>query len=307
MDETRYRAAESAFWRSVGPAPVERRIPLERTGTTVRILEVGDGPPVLFVHGASSSASTWAPLVAHLDRFRCLLLDRPGCGLSDPLPAPPAADDLPGFAASLVIDVLDALDVGSAGVVSTSLGGYLALNAALAHPDRIGRIVNLGWTVGAPIERLAFVMRLAAVPGLGRLFAAVPPTEGAVRAMLRQIGLRRALEEGRVAQEMIDWFRSLLRDTDTMRNEITSGPRIMTPLRGLDDRVLITEELRARITTPSYFLWGEEDPFGGPAVARRFVAPMPAGEVELVPGAGHAVWLDDPERTAKAITSFLAA
>ena len=127
MNKERYRQAEQRLWESVGLDPVERQVSLHRLGTTVRVLEVGQGPDVLFVHGGSASGANWAPLVARLDGFHCLLLDRPGCGLSDPLDA-----DLPDLgrfgevAATLVADGLDGLDVPTAHVVATSLGGHFA-------------------------------------------------------------------------------------------------------------------------------------------------------------------------------------
>jgi len=83
-----YRDAERRMWASVNVDPKERQVHLPVIGVDVRIQEVGDGPPVLFIHGASNSGTSWANLIAHVDRFQCLLLDRPGCGLSDPLPTP---------------------------------------------------------------------------------------------------------------------------------------------------------------------------------------------------------------------------
>ena len=88
MDEARYREAERRLWASVGVIPTEQRVRLERTGLTVRVQEVGQGPAVVLIHGASNSGASWAGLVARLDGFRCLLLDRPGCGLSDPQASP---------------------------------------------------------------------------------------------------------------------------------------------------------------------------------------------------------------------------
>ena len=57
---------------------------------TTRALFAGpeDGIPVLFIHGGPTSGGTWAPLVPRVKGFRCLVLDRPGTGLSDPLPVP---------------------------------------------------------------------------------------------------------------------------------------------------------------------------------------------------------------------------
>jgi pimeloyl-ACP methyl ester carboxylesterase len=128
-----------------------------------------------------------------------VVLDRPGCGLSDPLATRFAdLERLSSFADTLVVDLLDAMGLDRAHLVATSFGGYLALRAAAAHPDRIGRMVEFGWTFGAPIAGVPLVMRLASVPMVGWLLTAVPPNERAVRAMLRRIGLRQAVEAGRV-------------------------------------------------------------------------------------------------------------
>ena len=305
--EARYREAERSLWQFVGVTPSEQRLQLDRTGVGVRVQEVGEGAPVLFVHGASNSGASWAPLVARLDGFHCVLLDRPGCGLSDPLASGfDDVDRLAAFAEAVLVDVLDALGLDRAHLVATSFGGYLALRTAAAHPDRVGRLVELGWTVGAPIARTPFVMRLASVPMVGRMLAAVPPNERAVRAMFRQIGLRQALEAGRVPQEVLDCYLALLRDTDTMRNELRAGPRIITPLGGMNDSVLLPRSVLAAVKAPAYFLWGAEDPFGGTDVARRFVPQIPNAELELMPGAGHAVWIDDPDHAAAATRRFLS-
>ena len=306
VDEVRYREAELRLWESVGVVPTEQRVRLACTDVTVRVQEVARGPAVVFVHGVSNSGASWAPLIGRLDGFRCVVLDRPGCGLSDPLVTGfDDVDRLGAFADSLVVDVLDALGLDRSDVVATSFGGYMALRAAAAHPDRIGRMVEFGWTVGAPIARTPLVMRLVSVPKLGVLLAKVPPNERAVRAIFRQIGLGQALKAGRISPEGLDWFLALLRDTDTMRNELKAGPRVMFPLRGMNDDVLLPLNLLAKIQTPAYFLWGEADPFGGAYVARAFVKHLPNAELELMPGAGHAVWMDDPDHAAATARSFL--
>jgi pimeloyl-ACP methyl ester carboxylesterase len=306
MNEARYRQAERRLWTSVGVIPTEQRVQLARTGITVRVQKVGQGPAVVLLHGTSNSGASWAPLVARLDGFHCVVLDRPGCGLSDPLVTRFAdLERLGAFADTLVIDLLDAMELDRAHLVATSFGGYLALRTAAAHPDRIGRMVEFGWTFGAPIAGVPLLMRLASVPLVGRLLAAVPPNERAVRAMLRRIGLRQALEAGRVPQEVVGCYLALLRDTDTMRNELRAGPRLIFPFRGLDERVLLPADLLATIQAPVYFLWGEDDPFGGADIAQRFVTQLPNVELELLPGAGHAVWIDDPDHAATTTRRFL--
>jgi 2-hydroxy-6-oxonona-2,4-dienedioate hydrolase len=228
VSAARYREAERPLWRSVGVTPTEDRLALRRTGVSVRVQQTGEGPVILLVHGLSTAGASWAPLVARLDGFRCIVLDRPGCGLSDPVAAPfEDIKRLEAFADALIVDVLDALGVERAAVVGTSFGGFFALRTAAAHPNRIGRVIELGWTVGAPIARIPALMRIAAIPTLARMITSVPPTRRAVRAMLRHIGLRRAIDAGRVTSEMIDWYWSLMRHTDTVRNEIETGPRLL--------------------------------------------------------------------------------
>ena len=305
-NEARYRAAEARMWQSVGLTPTEQFLELRRTGVTVRAQEVGNGPPVVMVHGASNTGTSWAQLIAGLGDYRCIALDRPGCGLSPPHPTGFAdIGRFEAFADDLIADVLDALGLDRGHVVATSFGGYMALRGAAAHPDRFDRMVLMGWSFGSPMVLVPFVMRVAAIPAIGRMMASMPANERAVRMIFKQVGLRQALEAGRVSPEMIGTFLALLRDTRTMRNELDAGPRLIRPIKGFNDEVLLSDDVLGRIRTPTYFLWGEEDPMGGPDIARAFAGRVPGAELELMPGAGHAVWIDDPDHAAKTVDAFL--
>ena len=305
MNVLQFRDAERRLWESVGVEPTERRLHLDRAGCAVRVQETGAGPAVVFVHGASNGGSSWASLVARLDGFRCIMLDRPGCGLSDPFPSRPhGIEGIEARADTLIVDLLDALGLSEAHVVATSYGGYFALRGAAAHPDRIGRILEFGWTVGAPMTKVPAVMRLASASGIGWLMARIPPTERAVRMLLRQIGLGAALDSGRFDQASLDWYVALLRDTDTMRNDLAASPKLVSPIHGVNERVLLPARLLADIRSPVHFLWGEDDPNGGADVARQFSGQLPNAELELMAGAGHAPWMDDPDRSAVVTRSF---
>lgn len=307
MDEARYRKAEQRLWAHEGVIPTEQLLSLPRTGATVRVQEVGHGPPIVFIHGASNGGTSWAPLVGRLAGFHSIVLDRPGCALSPPLSKPfEVVEQLATFGDTLVPDVLDALGLQHTHVVATSYGGYLALRSAAAHPDRVDRLVLLGWSLGAPMAKTPMMMRLAMVPRIGRALASVPPTERTVRAILKGAGLRQALASGSFTQDMLDLYRSLLRDTDTMRNEIDSVPRFLTPLHGLDERILLSADLLGSVRATTYLLWGDEDPMGSPDIARSFAAQIPTASLELMPGAGHAVWIDDPDHVGTVTARFLA-
>ena len=304
MNEGLYRAAEERLWRSLGVTPTEHRLRLSRNDVTVRIQEVGEGNPVVFIHGANTSGASWAALASRLRDHRCLILDRPGTGLSEPIRGPLNAERVAHLADTLVVDVLDALGLDTADVVATSLGGYIGLRSAAAHPDRMRRMVQFSWPVGAPIDWLPWFMRIMAIPGVGRLVAAMPATERSVRMTFRRIGHGVSLDAGSITREDLDAYLAMLRHTDTMRNELGASGVFVSPLRGLR-QMLLPAELLGRVRTPTHFIWGEHDPFGSPKTGRDLVALLPNATLEVLAGAGHAPWLDDLDYCAAAVRRHL--
>ena len=303
MDERAYREVEQRFWDWAGLRPSERRIRLPRLGVEVRVQEVGEGEPILYLHGGPNAGTTWVPLVAELGGFRSLLLDRPGTGLSAPLRID--ADNLVAVAEVLVADALDALDLDRAHLVASSFGGFVALRSAAATPERISRMVQMACPAGAPGMGLPAFMKAMITPGLGRLIAALPPNERAARSIFRQIGHGASLDADRIPQLLFDWYLALQRHTDTMRSESALICSLASLRGGWDPALALPDEVLARVAAPTTFLWGRDDAFGGEEVARRLVAAMPDARLELWPDAGHLPWLDDPARAARAVESFL--
>jgi 2-hydroxy-6-oxonona-2,4-dienedioate hydrolase len=302
VDIAAYRDAEATFWSSFGCRPsAEHHVRLPTTGTTVRVQELGEGPPVLFLHGGPNTGSTWAPLVAHLDGLRCLLVDRPGTGLSAPYPI--TASNLPRIGASFVPDLLDGLGIGRAHVVASSFGGHLALRSATAHPDRFLRMVQMAAPALIPGDTIPPFMRLMARPSVRRVMNALPPNERAGRAILRQIGHGASLDAGRIPPAFFAWYVALQRHTDTMRND---GEMIGSALPQWD-AIRLTDDVLASVPVPTLFWWGADDTFGGEAVARHLVEVMPDARLTMVPEAGHLPWLDDAAGAAAAAAAFLGS
>lgn len=299
--------AEARIWEKYGLEPVERRVTLA-TGGTVRVQEVGEGVPVVFVHGGSVAGTSWAGLVAGLDGVRCLLIDRPGCGLSDPIVGGPPRrlEAVEAFADRFLADLLDALELRRAAVAATSLGGFYAFRGAACAPERVSRLIEYSWLVGAPSETAPWMARLGSIPPLRAAMSRVPMSRRMVRSALRQFGMDRAIDSGRFDDDMVEWAYSLLRHTDTMANDIASSPRLFT-LRGQNDDVLLDDEVLAELRMPVLFLWGEDDPNGGAAVAREFASRVPRAELVLVPEAQHAPWLDDPATCIERTQAFLTS
>lgn len=302
-DPTAYREAEAGFWHSLGAHPTEREVELPRLGVRVRIQELGEGEPVLFVHGGPSAGTNWASLAARLPGFRCILVDRPGTGLSEPYPV--TAGDLDAFADVFVVDVLDALALDRAHVVASSFGGFLALRGAAVAPDRFDRMVQMACPAGAAGMAVPGFMRAAAVAPLRRLITALPPDERGARSMLRQLGHGTTVDAGGFSPEFMGWYLSLRRDTATLPNDLRMIASLVSPTGKVHPALDLPADLLGRVRTPTWFYWGEDDPFGGAAVATAMVEAMDDAGLEVVADSGHLPWLDDPERAARAVEAFL--
>ncbi len=304
MDATKYRAAEQDLWQFFGLAPTETRVRLEGPGVDVRVQEVGEGDPVLFIHGGPNAGSTWAPFLEHFAGHRSLLVDRPGTGLSDPYPL--TLENLFPFADGFVADVLDGLGIERAHIVASSFGGFLALRSAAADPSRVDRMVQMACPAFAPGMAMPPFMKLMTVGPIRKLLNALPPNERVGKSILRQIGHGASLDAGTIPQAFFDWYLALQRHTDTMRNDGDMIGRAGS-FRGFDQSLAFDDETLSRVTTPTLFLWGEDDAFGGTDVARRVTSAMPNAALNMLPNSGHLPWIDDPAGIAAASAEFLTA
>lgn len=243
-------------------------------------------------------------MVEHLDGFRCLILDRPGTGLSEPIALTRA--DVETYGDQLVGAALDALGHDRADVVASSVGGYFAIRSAAAAPDRIRRMVLMGAPPFIKGMAVPGVMRMMMIDPLRRVMDVFPPNRRVSKMMLKQIGHGDSLKAGRISQPLLDWSFSLQRDTDTMRNDGNligvAGSR-----KGFDPTLTLDDDVVRAVTAPVLLLWGDDDVFGSPDAARAFAALLPNAELELLPHSGHLPWLHDPAGLGARTASFLAA
>ena len=106
-------------------------VELSEPALRLRVVEVGSGRPVLFIPGTGGTGPYWAPLIRELPGIRCLLLDRPGWGLSSPIDYRSGA--FGSLAATTLVKVLDALELDRVDIVGASIGGLWALHLAHRH------------------------------------------------------------------------------------------------------------------------------------------------------------------------------
>jgi 4,5:9,10-diseco-3-hydroxy-5,9,17-trioxoandrosta-1(10),2-diene-4-oate hydrolase len=107
--------------------------------------EAGTGPALVLLHGSGPGVSGWSnfrgnfPVFA--DRFRTVVMDMPGFGKSE---RPPLDRAYPRVAADHVLRLIDGLGIEKAHLLGNSMGGYVALEFALAYPDRVDRLIGMG-------------------------------------------------------------------------------------------------------------------------------------------------------------------
>ena len=182
----------------------------------LRVVELGSGSPIVFFPGTLVTGAAWAALVRELAGDRCLLVDRPGQGLSSAVDVPPG-----GYGATvsrIAEGLFDTLELGRATVVGHSIGAVWALRAALAMPSRVERVVLLG--SGPVVDELEvpdFIARIASP--LGAIIVRLPFSAGRARSIMRDSGHGATLDAGGVPDELANWMAAFANETRSMRNE----------------------------------------------------------------------------------------
>lgn len=297
----RLRRAEQAVWDHYGLHPVERFLDVRQPAARIRVVEVGSGAPLLFAHGTFGGGPAYAALAKELPNRRLLLVDRPGFGLSTPVAY--AAESFGATIADLQVGVLDGLGVGKVDVVGHSIGALFALRLALHRPERVGRIILLG---AGPIVQDAGVpgpIRLMGSP-LGGFMVRLMRSRRAVRSMIAGSGHGPALADGRIPDVILDWRVAVNRETESMAHE---REMVRAIVGGATYRpgVTLSDAEFAAVQQPALMVYGTADSLGGRAVWQRVMGAMPRGELAILEGAGHMVWLDDSAGVARQMEAFL--
>ena len=302
--DARVRAAEATLARGIARTTIEHEVSTE-AGVSVRVVEyVGeqnDGhPPIVLLHGIASVTALALPIIAALNGRRILAVDWPGHGLSGVSVLPKGAELRPH--ADSVLDALfAALGLVQIDLVGHSLGGHFALLYALAHPERVRRLVLLG-APGAAFEGASspLGMRLAAVPGLGTGLLALSTSQHATRrGLVRTLG-GHAVDA--VPVETIEIAHLSSQRSQFAPTVASLFRALMTPFAVRAGVAMPRAEL-AKLEAPTLLVLGDADVILSQAAGADSVSAIPHGRMLEVAG-GHAPWLDDPS-VANAVAAFL--
>jgi pimeloyl-ACP methyl ester carboxylesterase len=254
------------------------------------------------MHGITLCAAHWAPLMARLDSLRCIAIDMPGHGGSEAIGYRGA--DLRRWHTTMLSGCLDRLGLDSAHLVGHSYGGMFALWLALDAPERVRSVVAVGTPSVAFGARPDVTLRLLALPAIGPLVLALPSPLFAYRRPLAMSLGRQAIE--RAPAELIAASHLATRRPSFARTGSTYLREQFRGARARPQRYVIAEDELASIDQPVLVLWGEQDERYQPiAEGKAKTALIPRGRFEAVSG-GHEPWLDDLDRCARLLSSFLA-
>ena len=229
--------------RVLAGAPVtERRV--ELAGVSTALLESGEGPPVVLLHGQGGWSGMWLPFVGDLGTtHRVIAADLPGLGASEVPDGPPDAARVLAWLGELIQRTCQAPPA----LVGASLGASIAARFAIARPDRLSRLVlvaagSLGRFRPAPAVLLALVRFIAR------------PSERTQQAFLRQVVVDPATVRALMGER---WEPSQAYGLERARTpSVRAANRRM--LRELGTRTIPPEEL-ARIAVPTSLIWGRQD------------------------------------------------
>lgn len=262
-------------------------------GLRVHYEDEGDpGAPLLvLLHGYGDSFTSWDSWVRELGgKFRIIRLDFPGHGLTRApegyvLDIEKLADLVDAFAAELRLPKF--------AVAGNSMGGGVAWELAVRHPERVDALVLLdaaGFPNEKPPAKVPLAFRILRYPW--------------GRALLRNIDNRPLIDEG-LKTDVYD--RSVITPTLVDRwAELQRAPGHRAILMSINlGSGHATPELLGRITVPTLVINGESDVLIEPASARKFAAAIPGAKLIIYPQVGHLPQIEIPQRSAADVAEFL--
>jgi pimeloyl-ACP methyl ester carboxylesterase len=266
---------------------------LDVLGLKVHLRDEGpreDPSPIVLLHGTGGSLHVWEGWAQALrGERRVIRFDLTGFGLTGPTPDGIYSRDRD---AQLVIAVLDTLGVARCTLAGNSLGGSVALRAAIDHPERVEKLilVDSGGYMSTPgSEPLGF--HLARLPGLTWVLRHTLP-----RFLVEQ-GYRNVFgDPGRVTPEMVD------RSVDIMRR---AGNRRALLDRFQGRRAVSLADRIPQLKLPTLIIWGGRDRLISPADAHRFHHDIAGSTLVIFDDLGHTPEEEDPVRTVAAVRQFL--
>ena len=250
-------------------------------GAKIHYVEAGSCAPVILIHGLADNVTIWDPVIPALAaRFRVIALDQIGFGRSD--------KPLLNYRVSTLVDFLNGflteLKIERASPVGNSLGGWVAAAYALAHPERVERLVL---SDAAGYAALAKTMDSRALRAL----------RVASRDDIRYLGPL-AFHDKRFYQDVDAAF----------KERVTAGDSY-TVAQVLDSMIRGDDALDNKLQTlkqPTLVLWGREDKLIPLSFGEQFHREIVNSRLRIIDNCGHMPQLECPNEFSAAVLKFFS-
>jgi 2-hydroxy-6-oxonona-2,4-dienedioate hydrolase len=263
----------------------------------LRYHEAGSGPPLLMLHGSGPGVSGWRNyrnnLPVFAEHFRCLVLELPGFGVSDPTEQHPMLG-----APAAVLRFLDGLGLQQVDAIGNSMGGIVCAQVALAAPERVRRLVTIG--------------------GLGRNLLSPGPGEG--------INLLMDFTDDPTRERLVAWLTSMVHDRGLVTEELieerwaqATEAGTLASARKMYGRRAFEAGMAAaaRSDQPPYWAmlhklqaktlmtWGRDDRVSPLDMSLLPLRTIPDVELHVFPNCGHWVMIEQQKAWESAVLAFL--
>jgi 2-hydroxy-6-oxonona-2,4-dienedioate hydrolase len=278
----------SAWVALMGQDFTVRHVQVGRWNT--RILEAGAGDEtVILMHGVGGHLEAYARNITALaDRFHVVAFDFPGHGFTSHADAD---IEIPDYVDHLLA-LMEELEIERAHLNGESLGGWVAMKFAVAHPHRVARMV-----LNTPGGNLSLPEVRDRIRSLSQ-GAADDPSEERIRARLEWLMAR----PDTVSQELVD-----IRRTIYSRVGFSESMRHIMCLQDGDirQRNMITDDELDAIDAPTLVVWTSDDPSGPAATGLHISERLQHGRFELIDDAGHWPQWEQYEKFNALVVGFL--
>lgn len=265
-----------------------------------RVIEAGEGPAFILIHGLGGHAEAWSRNVMRLSRdFHVFAIDLLWHGLSE---KPPVPDSLIPVWASQILDVMDSAGIERAHLEGESLGGWITLWMALNHPDRVDKMI-VNTTAGVVFANEAVQEHPETGIQLLRersLEAVRHPTPAAIRRRLEWL----MAKPDRVTEELVavrHYFYTQAEAPATLERVFTQSLAIAD-----NPHHIAADHLRA-VSVPTLVLWTDHNPGNGPGFGRKIAAAIPQAQFACMADAAHWPQWEQPMVHDQIVRDFLLA
>lgn len=266
-------------------------------GKPVNVIDIGSGEPVIFVHGLGGSWPNWLEQLPALSQSRrAIAFDLPGFGGS---PMPGGQISIEGYA-SVLADLMSALQIPSAAIIGNSMGGEITAELAISAPDRVRRMVLVS---PAGLSTAALKQRLGYIRGGYPLIHALTGWVGTnADQFVRRPRLRAAALAAVAAQP-----RKIAAEFAAEQIRGMGKPGFLPAVEAISAHSQTLRQRLHQIDCPTLVVWGEEDPVVPVRDADGFIEHI-AGACKVVwPQTGHVAMFERGEEFNALLEGFLSA